>query len=71
MLGFFFHPFFTLPLSASGPFRTFMTQPRKKGEENLRRKNRFELFPLTCLNFAIASDEIKSPFWNLVTKHIT
>lgn len=25
----------------------------------------------TCLNFAMASDVMKSPFWNFVTKHIT
>lgn len=39
-------------------------------KKNLRWENRFEP-SLTCLNFAMASDEIKSPFWNFVTKHIT
>lgn len=38
--------------------------------EEQNRENRSEL-SLTCLNFAIASDVMKSPFWNFVTKHIT
>lgn len=31
----------------------------------------FGVSRLTCRNFAIASAVMKSPFWNLVTKHIT
>lgn len=43
--------------------------PRERGWKQRRRKSIWTM--LTCLNFAMASDVMKSPFWNFVTKHIT
>lgn len=72
------HSQLLVQLPVSIEFLSFTTvifsSPPQQMTTILRHKGKMSVYVysvLTCLNLAIASEEMKSPFWSLVKKHIT